>query len=81
MNTTGRLCKIDSLGRIVIPKQVRKQLGLHDGSVLELSSDDSKIVIVKHKKDCIFCHKEVELTEFEGKFLCKNCLKKLRDQE
>lgn len=81
MNTTGRLCKIDSLGRIVIPKQFRKRLGLHDGAVLQLSSDDNRITIIKHQEDCIFCHKETDLIEFEGKFVCKSCLEALSRKE
>lgn len=80
MKTTGRLCKIDSLGRIVIPKQFRKHLGLHDGSVLELSSDDNCIIIKKHQESCVFCQSTSDLTEFEGRFICRTCLNKLKEK-
>ncbi len=79
---TGFIREIDSVGRIVIPKQLRKELGmLEEGCKVELFSDGKQIILKKSESDCIFCKAETELTEFEGKFICKTCLDKIKTAE
>ena len=68
----GFIREIDNVGRIVIPKQLRKELGiLEPGSKLELFCDGTQIICKKAVKDCIFCKANDELTEFEGKYMKK----------
>lgn len=75
----GFIREIDSVGRIVIPMQIRKELGLvAQGSAVELFSDGTQIIVKKATNDCIFCKAETELHEFEGKFVCSSCLEKLK---
>ena len=75
----GFIREIDSVGRIVIPMQLRKELGLTEkGSMVEMFSDGKQIVLKKAVSDCIFCKAETELIEFEGKFVCASCLEKLK---
>ncbi len=75
----GFIREIDSVGRIVIPMQIRKELGLvEQGSKVELFSDGKQIIVKKAVSDCIFCRAETELHEFEGKFVCSCCLEKLK---
>ena len=70
---TGFIREIDGVGRIVIPMQLRKELGLTaTGSRVEMFSDGKQIILKKSESDCIFCKAETELTEFEGKFICKS---------
>lgn len=75
----GFIREIDSVGRIVIPMQIRKELGLvEQGSKVELFSDGKQIIAKKAVSDCIFCKSETGLQEFEGKFICSDCLEKLK---
>ena len=76
---SGFIREIDGVGRIVVPMQIRKELGLiAPGSKLELFSDGKQIICRKAVKDCIFCKSESELTEFEGQYICKTCLEKIK---
>ena len=78
---TGFVREIDSVGRIVIPMQLRKKLNIVEkGSKVELFSDGDQIILKKAVEDCIFCKAEEELTEFEGKFICKACLDKIKSE-
>lgn len=75
----GFIREIDSVGRIVIPMQIRKELGLVEtGSAVELFSDGKQIIVKKAVNDCVFCKSETNLREFEGKFICSECFEKLK---
>lgn len=77
----GFIREIDSVGRVVIPMQIRKELGLVEyGSRVEMFSDGKQIIVKKAVSDCVFCKCETELHEFEGKFICASCLEKLRSE-
>ncbi|MBQ3046242.1 MAG: AbrB/MazE/SpoVT family DNA-binding domain-containing protein [Clostridia bacterium] len=77
----GFIREIDSVGRIVIPMQLRKELGLLDpGSKLELFCDGKQIVAKKAVKDCVFCGSSEELIELDGKYICRACLDKLKGE-
>jgi transcriptional pleiotropic regulator of transition state genes len=76
----GFIREIDSVGRIVIPMQLRKELGLTEGSKLELFCDGSQIICKKAIDHCCFCKSEDELTEFEGKYICRSCLNKIKGE-
>lgn len=79
---TGFVREIDSVGRIVIPKQLRKELGmLEEGCKVEMFSDGKQIILKKSENDCIFCKSETDLIEFEGKFVCKSCADKIKATE
>lgn len=78
---SGFVREVDSVGRIVIPMQIRKELGIVEkGSRVEMFSDGKQVILRKAIADCIFCKSEEELTEFEGKFICKACLDKLKSE-
>lgn len=70
--------EIDKAGRIVISKDIRKHLNIKAGDVLHIEADDECITIKKAEEKCIFCNSLEELTEFEGKHICKNCIDKLK---
>lgn len=76
---SGFIREIDSVGRIVIPMQLRKELGLTaQGSKVEMFCDGKQILCKKAVDACIFCKAEADLTEFEGHYVCKTCLDKLK---
>ena len=70
--------KIDNLGRIVIPMDFRKALEIAEWDELAISLNNDEIVIRKAQNTCTFCGSEEALTEYEGRFLCKPCLEKLK---
>lgn len=75
----GFIREIDSVGRIVIPMQLRKELGLLDpGSKLELFCDGKQIIAKKAVDNCVFCSSEDDLVELDSKYICRSCLEKLK---
>lgn len=70
---------VDHLGRIVIPKEIRKQLEITDGAdYLEMQlSDNGELILKKHKSGCIFCGETSFLVPFKKNFICKSCLDEL----
>ena len=68
--------RIDDLGRVVIPKEIRKDLDIREGDPLFIRASERLIVMGKHKTLCAYCRVEIsELSEFP---LCDSCLEKLR---
>lgn len=77
----GFIREIDSVGRIVIPMQFRKELGiLEPGSKLELFCDGKQIVAKKAVNDCVFCGSNDDLIELDGKYICTLCFNKLKGE-
>ena len=77
MKNSAYTREIDKLGRIVIPKSIRKNLGIEDYDALELISEGDKIIIKKHVDGCIFCGSSEGVVSFEEKWVCKPCIEKL----
>ena len=70
--------EIDKLGRIVISKDIRKHLDIQHGDMLMINAEGDTITIRKAENKCVFCNTTENLSEFEGKHICKDCLKRLR---
>ena len=70
--------EIDKLGRIVISKDIRKYLDIHPGDMLMINAEGETITIKKAENQCVFCHTTENLTSFEEKHICMDCLSKLR---
>jgi transcriptional pleiotropic regulator of transition state genes len=77
MKATGIIKKIDDLGRIVIPKDIRKTLGVNNGDALQFFVEGDTVVLRKFGEECEFCGSYDNLTELKGKFICENCKKEL----
>ena len=73
----GDICRIDKLGRIVVPVKVRRMFDLVENSPLELFVEDDKIVLKRYFPQCVFCGCNDDLTEYKGQHICKNCLEEL----
>lgn len=74
MKDTGVCKTIDDLGRIVIPKEIRKNLGFDIRSSVELYVEGDSLIVKKAKDSCVFCGSEENLTEYKGKIICQNCI-------
>lgn len=79
MNSTGIIRTLDNMGRVVIPREIRKQLDMTNGTdSFEIFMDGDNIVLKKHKPFCVFCKSQEECIEFENQTVCKSCIKKLQ---
>lgn len=78
--STGVMRKVDKLGRVVIPKEVRTILGIEDNkSLIEIYVEGEKIILKKFTPGCTFCGKEGALYDFKDKLVCPDCLKEIKD--
>lgn len=79
MKPAGFILKIDQLGRIVIPKPIRKKYDLELGDSLELFNDNDGILMKKYCMTCAFCGDDENLTKFKDKTICEKCLKEIKE--
>jgi len=79
MKATGYVRKLDSLGRIVLPKSLRRQLNIKVGDNIEMFvHQDGNVVLDKYLPRCVFCENVSEdLVEYKGKVICRDCLSML----
>ena len=77
MKSTGMARKVDALGRVVLPKELRSQLTIEPGDLVEISVDEDRIVLEKVEARCVFCGATAELREFEKKLVCATCVERL----
>jgi AbrB family transcriptional regulator, transcriptional pleiotropic regulator of transition state genes len=73
MKSTGVVRKIDELGRIVLPSELRRVFGIHEGDELEISVDGDKVILQKRQDVCLFCSAEAPAVEFKGRMVCAAC--------
>ncbi len=78
MRNVGVVRPIDELGRIVVPMEFRKMLGINPKDQLEISLSGNTITVKKYDKSCVLCGDMGDHMEFGDKTICINCLKKLR---
>lgn len=78
MKATGIVRRVDDLGRIVIPKELRSKLGISDGTPLEIFTTDGGIEFRPYHPGCICCEEIHGLVEYNGVCLCKSCLDKFK---
>ena len=78
MKTTGIVRNIDELGRIVVPKEFRKQLGIANTDPVEISMEEDKIVIKKYLPVCHFCGSDEGIESFKEKNICSRCINEIK---
>ena len=77
MNSTGITRKLDELGRIVLPKELRSKFNLATNDAMEIFVEDDKIILKKYQPCCIFCGNIEINVLFNDKRVCKDCIEKL----
>ncbi|MBQ9658141.1 MAG: AbrB/MazE/SpoVT family DNA-binding domain-containing protein [Clostridia bacterium] len=77
MKSTGIIRKIDELGRIVIPIELRNKLDISIKEPLEIFVDKSSIILKKVEPNCTFCGNSKDLISFNNKIICSNCANKI----
>ena len=71
--------KVDELGRIVLPIEMRRTLDIEEKDALEIYVEGSSVILKKYKPSCIFCDTTKDIVVFKGKNICPKCLKELKE--
>ncbi|SHH50731.1 AbrB/MazE/SpoVT family DNA-binding domain-containing protein [Tepidibacter thalassicus] len=77
MKSTGIVRKVDELGRVVIPIELRRTLNIAEKDALEIYVDGESIILKKYEPACIFCGNAKDVKHYEGKNICISCIDKL----
>jgi transcriptional pleiotropic regulator of transition state genes len=72
--------RVDQLGRIVLPAELRRSLGIEAGDVLDFHAESNRLVLRKVQTSCALCGGTDELIEFHEKLICGNCISELRNE-
>ena len=78
MKSTGMVRKVDELGRIVIPIEIRQNMDIKVKDPLEIFIDNDTIILRKYQPACIFCGNADNVTYYKGKLVCLDCIAELR---
>lgn len=77
MKSTGIVRKVDELGRIVLPIELRRTMNIEVKDALEIYVDGDQIVLKKYEPSCIFCGNAKEIIHYKGKNVCSACAHEL----
>lgn len=69
--------KVDDLGRIVLPAEIRRTFGIAEGDLLEISVEDDRIILCKLQQRCTFCGSDADLVSHHSRLVCMVCIKDL----
>lgn len=78
MKSTGIVRKIDELGRIVIPKELRRTLVINESDPMEIYTEGDQVILKKYEPTCIFCGEGKEVINYKGKNICNSCMDEIR---
>lgn len=79
MKSTGVVRRIDELGRIVLPIEIRKNLNIENRDTVEIFVEEDKIILKKYEPACIFCGNARNVFIFKGKNICPACIKEIQE--
>ena len=79
MKSTGMTRKVDELGRVVIPIELRRTLQIEEKDPLEIYVDGEKIILKKYEPGCIFCGSADKLRTFKDKNICEDCFNLMKN--
>mgnify|MGYP002084931838 CR=1 FL=1 len=77
MKSTGIIRRVDELGRVVIPIEIRNQFNIVEKDPIEIYVDNSSIVLTKYEQNCVFCGSTENLVDYKNKLVCEECSRKL----
>ncbi|SFU39609.1 AbrB/MazE/SpoVT family DNA-binding domain-containing protein [Alicyclobacillus macrosporangiidus] len=78
MKAVGVVRRIDDLGRLVIPKEVRRALGFNEGDPMEIFVDGERVIIRRYERGCVFCGEATDdMQTLAGKLVCGSCVNEL----
>ena len=77
MDAEGIIRYLDNLGRLVIPKEIRKKHNIHEGDPVSIIDGVSHVIIKKYRTGCIFCGNDEGIIEYKDICVCENCRRSL----
>jgi len=78
MKATGVVRKVDELGRIVLPIELRRTMNIDVKDAIEMFVDNETIILKKYEPSCIFCGEARDIIEYKGKNICSECMGELK---
>ena len=79
MKSTGIVRKVDELGRIVLPIEMRRTLDIAEKDTLEIYVEGDSIILRKFQAACVFCDSAKDIINFKGRHVCSECIGKLKN--
>ena len=80
MKSTGSVRKVDELGRIVLPIELRRTLGIEEKDRIEIFVDGESIILRKYQPACIFCDNAKDIINYKGKNICPDCIRAMNEK-
>ncbi len=80
MKATGMVRRVDDLGRIVLPMELRRMMDIAVRDELEIFLDDERIILQKYEKTCVFCGSPKGLINYRSKSICQECLREILEE-
>ena len=80
MKSTGIVRKVDELGRIVLPIELRRTLGIEEKDRIESFVDGESIILRKYQPACIFCDNAKDIINYKGKNICPDCIRAMNEK-
>ena len=80
MKSTGIVRKVDELGRIVLPIELRRTLGIEEKDRIEIFVDGESIILRKYQPGCIFCDNAKGIINYKGKNICPDCIRAMSEK-
>lgn len=77
MKSTGIVRRVDELGRIVIPIELRNKLKIAEKDPIEIYVDGSSIILKKYQENCVFCGSTKKVIDYKGKLICSKCMENI----
>jgi transcriptional pleiotropic regulator of transition state genes len=78
MKSTGIVRRLDKVGRVVIPMELRNVLDIEEKDALEIYVDGEQIILKKYEPCCSFCGEARNIISYKGKNICKNCIEEIK---
>ena len=77
MKSTGIVRRVDELGRIVIPIELRNKLKIEEKDPIDIYVDGSSIILKKYQQNCVFCGSTKKVVDYKGKLICSKCMENI----
>lgn len=81
MKPIGVVRKVDQLGRIVLPKSLRKRYNMNEGDPVEILVEGDHIILGKYRPRCVFCSSTEQVSEYKAKPICQSCISEMLESE
>ena len=78
MKSTGIVRRVDELGRVVIPIELRRAFDIGERDGIEIYTEGDHIILKKYTNGCSFCGGTKDVVEFKGRAVCKSCIEEMK---